>query len=127
MNTNNDELLKVLAEIRELLVPISVCHEEQYLEIQKRKRAEKRDTFRAMLTPIRREMYPLLFDPRRLSQVEIADEINTSQPTVSRFVNMLLEQDLIEPISDEDGSVVYRDKYDLISLCRTGGQGNEEN
>ena len=115
MSTDNDELLKVLDEIRNLLIPISTCFEEQYLEIQRQKMGEKYETFKAMLSPIRRKIFPLLFDRRRLSQVEIASEVNTSQPTVSRFISLLQEQDFIEPIKDEYGNTIsYRDKYGFI-------------
>ena len=115
MSVNNDELLDVAKEIRELLCRIYVCFEDQYLEIQRRKAGEKLQTFEALLTPVRRKIYPLLFDPRRLSQVEIADAVKTSQPTVSRFVSMLLDQDLIEQIEDEQG-IRYLDKYDFVKL-----------
>lgn len=116
MDTNNDELLKILTEIKELLIPISACFEDQYLEIQKIKLGEKLQAFEDMLTPIRRQIFPLLFDPNIPSQVDIAKKVNTSQPTVSRFVNMLLEQGYIEQIEDEVGNVTYKDKYNLVKL-----------
>ena len=123
MSTSNDELLKTLKEIRDLLIPISACFEDQYLEVQRQRRAEKQEDFRAILTPARREIYPLLFDPRRLSQAEIAGQVNTTQPTVSRFVNILLERGLIEQLEDEDGVTVYRDKYNLVELLRDMEEG----
>jgi DNA-binding MarR family transcriptional regulator len=116
MSVSNDELLSVIKEIRDILFRIYLCFEDQYLEIQKQKMGEKFEAFRAMLTPTRKRIYPLLFDPRHLSQVEIANEVNTSQPTVSRFVNALLAQDLIEEIKNEDRPITYRDKYDLVKL-----------
>jgi DNA-binding MarR family transcriptional regulator len=118
MSTSNDELLKTLKEIRDLLIPISACFEDQYLEVQRQRKAEKQEAFRALLTPTRREIYPLLFDPRRLSQVEIAEQGNTTQPTVSKFVNILLEQGLIEQVVDEDRVTVYRDKYNLLDVLQ---------
>jgi len=118
MNANDDELLKTVKEIRDLLIPISACFEDQYLEIQRQKLGEKIETFEAMLTPIRSEIFPLLFDPRRLSQVEIADEVNTSQPTVSRFVSILLKEDLIEQIEDNNGNILYQDKYNLVKMLQ---------
>jgi Fe2+ or Zn2+ uptake regulation protein len=118
MSISNDELLKILNEIRDLLIPISACFEDQYLEVQTQRRAQKQEAFRALLTTARREIYPLLFDPRRLSQVEIAEQVNIAQPTVSRFVNTLLERGLIEQLEDEDGVTVYQDKYNLLDVLQ---------
>lgn len=118
MSTSNDELLKILKEIHDLLIPISACFEDQYLEDQRQRRAEKHETFRAILTSARRKIYPLLFDPRRLSQVEIAKQVNITQPAVSKFVNTLLERGLIEQLEDEDGVTVYRDKYNLLDVLQ---------
>jgi len=113
MSTSNDELLEVLKEVRDTLSRIYTCFEDQYLEIQKQKAAKRREMFEDMLTSTRRNIYPLLFDPRRLSQAEIANEADTSQGTVSKFITALLDQDLIERIEDEEGNVTYRDKHDL--------------
>lgn len=118
MSTSNDELLKTLKEIRDLLIPISACFEDQYLEVQRQRKAEKQETFRAILTSARRKIYPLLFDPRRLSQVEIAKQVNITQPAVSQFVNTLLERGLIERLEDGDGVTVYRDKYNLLDVLQ---------
>jgi Fe2+ or Zn2+ uptake regulation protein len=108
MSTGNDELLEVAKEIRDLLSRIYVCFEDQYLDIQRQKAGEK-------LTPVRRKIYPLLFDSRHLSQVEIANAVNTSQPTVSRFVSLLIDQGIIEQVEDEHG-IKYVDKFDFIKL-----------
>ena len=116
MSTNNDELLQILREIHDILSRIYTCFEDQYLEIQKQKVGEKLETLENMLTPVRRRIYPLLFDTRRLSQTEIADKANTTQPTVSRFISVLLAEDLIRQSESEDGIVVYRNKYDLAKL-----------
>jgi DNA-binding MarR family transcriptional regulator len=116
MSTNDDELLEVAKEIRDILSRIYVCFEDQYLEIQRKKAGEKLKALEAILTtPARRKIYSLLFDPRNLSQTEIAKEVQVSQPTVSLFVKELLGQDLIEQVKGENGSV-YRDKYDLTKL-----------
>jgi predicted transcriptional regulator len=118
MNTSNDEVLAVLKEIRDILSRIYTCHEGDYVEIQRRKVREEWEALEDMLTPVRREIFPLLFDARRLSQVEIAAEANTSQPTVSRFISTLLDQGLIEQTKYEDGSIAYHDKYDLAPLLQ---------
>ena len=115
MSTDGDKLLEILTEIRNLLIPISVCFEDQYRQVQKR--IKKLETLKAILTPIRRKIYPLLFDSRHLSQAEIAQEAGTTQPTVSRFINTLLEENLIEH-SEEDGVAIYQDKYNLVELLQ---------
>jgi hypothetical protein len=116
MSANNDELLETAREIRDLLARIYACFEGQYLEIQKQKLGKRLEIFKAMLTPIRKKIYPLLFDPRHLSQVEIAKEASTSQPNVSKFVSALIDQDLIEQTKNSDGTITYHDKYDLVKL-----------
>lgn len=118
VDLNNREILEVLREIRELLIPISACFEDEYLEVQKQKLGEKLAAFEKLLTSTRRQIFPLLFDPRGLSQVDIAKEVNTSQPTVSRFVNTLLEQDMIDQDKNSDGNIVYKDKYNLLKLIQ---------
>jgi DNA-binding MarR family transcriptional regulator len=116
MPETNDELLTLVREIRNLLVPISACFEERFAEIQKQRWRPKREAFKAILTPTRRAIYPLLFDPRNLSQIEIAKELGISQPAVSRFVGMLQEQDLIDQSRDQAGKIAYIDKYNLVEL-----------
>jgi predicted transcriptional regulator len=115
MSTGNDELLEVAKEIRDLLSRIYVCFEDQYLDIQRQKAGEKLQAFEDLMTPVRRKIYPLLFDSRHLSQVEIANAVNTSQPTVSRFVSLLIDQGIIEQVEDEHG-IKYVDKFDFIKL-----------
>lgn len=118
MTAQNDEALALLTEIRDLLSRIYICFEGQYLEIQKQRVGEKLEIFEGLLSSTRRRIYPLLFDPRRLSQTEIASRANSTQPTVSKFVSALLDHDLIERIEDEEGNTAYRDKYDLMKLLR---------
>jgi hypothetical protein len=112
---DSDEILKILKEIRDLLVPISACFEEQFAEIQRERLGTKLKGLEALLTPIRLKICPLLFDPRNLTQTQIAEEANTTQPTVSRFINTLLEHGWIEP--DETGAAPYKDKFDLLRFC----------
>lgn len=116
MSTDSDELLRVLHEIRDLLVPISACFEDKYSAVQRR--AKKVEAFKATLTPVRRRIYPLLFDARHLSQVEIAEEIGITQPAVSQFVNKLLEQGFVERFNNEDGTTTYQDKYNLLDVLQ---------
>ena len=117
MSTKDDELLEVAKEIRDILSRIYVCFEDQYLEIQRTKMEEKLKALEAVLTTsARRKIYPLLFDHRALSQVEIAKEVQVSQPTVSNFVNLLLDQGFIEQTKNENGKATYHDKYDLAKL-----------
>lgn len=124
MSPSNDNVLEVLKEIRDILSRIYTCFEDEYVEIQRRKIGGKLEAFETVLTPDRREIYPLLFDTRQLSQREIADEVNVSQPTVSRFISALVDQELIDQIEHEGGSITYRDKYDLVTIfrIRTGGR-----
>lgn len=114
MSATNDELLGVLKEIRDTLSRIYTCFENQYLEIQKQR--EKLAILEDMLTPVRRRIYPLLFDRRQLSQTAIANEVGITQSAVSQFMSVLLAQDLIDRVEDEDSNVTYRDKYDLAEL-----------
>jgi len=114
MSATNDELLGVLKEIRDTLSRIYTCFENQYLEIQKQR--EKLAVLEDMLTPVRRKIYPLLFDRRQLSQTAIANEVGITQQSVSQFISLLLAQDLIDRVEDEDSNVTYRDKYDLAEL-----------
>jgi len=113
MNGLDQETLAMLMEIRDLLQPISACFEERYKEIQQQRLSAKQETFRGMLTDVRRKIFPLLLDPRNLPQVEIARLAKTSQPTVSRFVNILVEQDLITELKSDDGQTKYEDTYNL--------------
>lgn len=113
MTGSDEEILEVLKKVHDLLVPISACFEEQFAEIQRQRFGAKFEELAALLTPVRRAIFPLLFDSRHLSQVEIAKEANTTQPTVSRFVSELLEHGLIEQTKDETGTTVYEDKFGL--------------
>ena len=115
MGTENDELLKMLKEIRDLLIPISACSEEQYSAVWEQRRAEKLQALLAILTPARRKIYPLLFDSHRLSQGQIAEIVGANQSTVSVFVSRLLEESIIE-LTDDREEAVYQDKYCLSEL-----------
>jgi predicted XRE-type DNA-binding protein len=117
MDEPKGEVLEVLVEIRDTLNRIYACFEDEYLEIQKRKYGEKVKAFEAMLTDVRKKIFPLLFDQKQLSQGEIAKVVGISQPAVSQFVKLLIENDLIEQVDKAD-KIIYRDKYDLIKLIQ---------
>jgi predicted XRE-type DNA-binding protein len=117
MDEPKDEVLEVLVEIRDTLNRIYTCFEDEYLEIQKRKYGEKVKVFEAMLTDVRKKIFPLLFDQRHLSQVEIAQAVGITQSAVSKFVSSLIENDIIEQVEEAD-KIIYRDKYDLIKLLQ---------
>jgi predicted transcriptional regulator len=112
MEKSDNDNLQVLLEIRDTLNRIYICFEKEYLEIQKQKYEEKIKKFEEMLTDTRKKIFPLLFDQRHFSQVDIAKQVGASKQAVSLFVNLLLENDLIEQ-HKEAGQVIYRDKYDL--------------
>lgn len=116
MTQSNDDIRKLLKKIVQLLEPISACFEDEYRELQLQRTEAKLDQLKKMLTPTRRRIYALLFDPRRLSQQAIASEAGTSQPTVSRFVSALLERGLIEQAKDRNGNVVYEDTLGLSTM-----------
>lgn len=117
MTDSRDDILEALREIRDLLVPISAYFEKQYAEIQRQQSEEKLKELEALLTTDkRRNIFPLLLDPRHLSQAEIAKKAETTQPTVSRFIKALLERGLIEETEDETGTMIYEDKFNLRKL-----------
>jgi uncharacterized membrane protein len=119
MEEQNDEILKVLVEIRDTLNRIYTCFEDQYLEIQRNKYSEKVKKFKAMLAnkDARKKIFILLFSKNPLSQEEIAKAVGITQPTVSKFVKSLINNGLIEPYED-NGKTTYRDPYDLIKLAQ---------
>ena len=121
--SDENEVLEVLRKIHDLLVPISVCFEEQYREIQREQLGAKLEELESLLTTSkRRKIFPYLFDSRCLSQVDIAKEAETTQATVSRFISVLLERGFIEQTRSEMGAVTYVDKFDLHKLVEVGDE-----
>jgi Fe2+ or Zn2+ uptake regulation protein len=123
MSDSTREIVGLLEEIRDLLIPISASFEEQYREVQKQRRETKRKQLESLLTDARRSVYPLIFDARRLSQDAIAREANTTQPTVSRFLSALLEAELIKQREDQTGATVYEDTYRLMEFLEEDDAG----
>jgi hypothetical protein len=113
---DNPEILEVLEEIRNLLIPISYCFKEKYLEIRRDETRERLGALEELLTPVRRKIFPLLFAPEGVKQVELAKQAETNQPNVSRLISILLEQGFIEQVEDNDGNVVFKDIYGLREL-----------
>lgn len=107
MNIENEKVVSLLTEIRDLLVPISASFEKEYIGT----RIDELDSL--LSTETKRRIYALLFDNRKLSQTAIAKEAKTTQPTVSRLITSLLEASLIEKHTDENGQDFYQDKYNL--------------
>lgn len=115
--TTSEEILEVLRNIHDLLIPISACFEQQYEEIQRQQSGSKLKELEMLLTTSqRRRVFPLLFDTRPLSQVDIAKEAGTTQPTVSRLIRALLERGLIGQTRGQTGAVTYTDKFGLKRL-----------
>lgn len=115
----NNEILTVLKQIKELLVPISACFEDQYLKIQTQKAGEKLEALNKLLnSETRRQIFLLLFDRGGINQVEIAKKANTTQPTVSRLISTLLKEGLIELVKDGSGTTIYNDKHDLLRIIQ---------
>ncbi len=115
MNEPNSEILEVLVEIRDTLNRLFICFEDQYLEIEKRKNNEMENEFKNILTGNRKRIISLLFDKRHLSQAEIAQSVGVNKSTVSRFVNLLIENDYIEQ-STNGNKTIYKDKLGLQKL-----------
>lgn len=113
----NSEILIILEQIKELLIPISACYQDKYLEIQTQKAGERLEKLKSLLnTNTRRQIFLLLFDHEGINQGEVAKKANTTQPTVSRFISSLLEEGFIESVNDGSGKNIYRDKYNLLKL-----------
>jgi predicted transcriptional regulator len=59
----------------------------------------------------------LLFDERHLTQTKIAESIGITQQAISVFINLLIENDIIDQV-EEEGKVIYRDKYNFLELTK---------
>ncbi len=118
MNESGDlgEVVQLLREIRNLLLPVTDAFREQYEESQRRRElvAKKQSTLNVVAkTPARKEVFRLLFGSEYKTQGDIAEAVGVSQPAVSQFVRILYENDLIETYTDEMGTIRVRNKYDV--------------
>jgi DNA-binding MarR family transcriptional regulator len=107
MIESEESAIKLLAEIRELLIPIAAHFEQEYAGT-KRKQLEE-----LLSTETKQKIFLLLFNVQNLPQTEIAKLTNTTQPTVSRLITSLLDAELIGKGVDENGKDYYIDKYGL--------------
>lgn len=94
LEMSNDEVVKLLREVRELLIPISDAFRGEY---------EERLRILGLLEEVvstagRRRAYPLMNGVR--TQTEIAKKARVSAAMVSRFVPLLLEAELIDIVRD---------------------------
>jgi uncharacterized membrane protein len=103
------EVLAVLREIKALLEPVGQNARQQYVK-------EKRQLIRDVLTDNNKRIFPLLVDPRRLTQGRIADEAGVSQATVSRFISELKKRGLIVEEKDSNLNIRYIDHLQLLNL-----------
>ncbi len=118
MDTQNDGVLLVLNEIKNTLNKLFVCFEDDYNKIQEKKSSERKEKFLKMLEKDAfKEIFPLLFNKANYSQNEIAEKAKSSQPTVSRVINQLIEDEIIEQLNI-DGKTVYKDKFNYLKLIK---------
>lgn len=107
MSQYEEDVIKLLTDIRELLVPLYAHYEPEY------KGTKQKQLEEFLSTQTKQRIYSLLFDPRHLSQTDIAKEANTTQPSVSRLITALLEASLVQKDVDENGKDYYIDKIKL--------------
>ena len=115
MDDVNNEIVKHLIEIENLLSKIYICFEDEYKEKLSEKFKGKKELFDSLLTDARKKIYVLLFSKENYSQTDIATMVGTSPSTVSKFIKALLENQLIIE-RDVNGIVEYQDIYDFVSL-----------
>ncbi len=113
MVIQQNPVLDVLNEIKELLIPISAHFEAEYIGT-KQKQLES-----ILSTDVKKKIYSLLFDTRKLSQSDIAKEANTTQPSVSRLIASLLETKLIAKDKDEAGKEYFIEKFSFATQLET--------
>ncbi|HUT16234.1 MAG TPA: winged helix-turn-helix domain-containing protein [Anaerolineae bacterium] len=121
MEATNEDILALLREIRDLLVPISACFEQEYRRIARAKAEFAK--FKSFLTPKRRQIFELLVGPRRLTQAEIASEVGSSQPYVSQTVSALMERNWIE--EDEASQGTYNEVLPFTQMLEESQDATE--
>ncbi|EKE05535.1 MAG: hypothetical protein ACD_19C00230G0004 [uncultured bacterium] len=113
MIENENEILVVLQSIEDKLNRIYLCFENQYFDIQNQKNKEKLELFKSIITDNRKKIFPLIFDSHQLSQKEIADKVGVTRQAVGKFINQLIENDLIVQKTEAD-KTIYEDKFNLV-------------
>ncbi|MGA7195124.1 MAG: winged helix-turn-helix domain-containing protein [Anaerolineales bacterium] len=107
MRSYEEDVIKLLTEIKELLTPISAHYGPEYIGTKQKQLKE------FLATETKRKIFSLLFDPNNLSQTDIAKLADTTQPSVSRLIASLLEAGLIEKDIDENGKEYFIEKFKL--------------
>lgn len=120
MIENQDEMLTLLREIHDLLIPISESFKERFISLKGNKLMD------LLSTELKKRIFSLIVDPRNLSQIEIAKQAGTSQPSVSRLVTSLLEEELIEKRIDPSGKVYFVDRYVLLKRLEEKNERPDE-
>lgn len=103
------KIIRLLEEIRDLLIPVSDAFRPTYEERQKTMLL-----LQGIVSSREREKMYALMDGKR-SQAEIAKEAGVTQAAVSQFISTLVENDLVNIVRDGALKRPVR-KYDI----RTG-------
>lgn len=116
MGEVNEQIVELLREIRDLLIPISDEYRAGY---------EEREAIRGVIeeiidTPQRRRMYELMNGAR--TQMQISEGAGVAQGTVSRFISTLADNDLVDMVRVGAAERPAR-KYDIRTARGLGGQG----
>ncbi len=111
----NEEIIGLLAEIRDLLIPIS----DEFREAYEERRRKVRLLEGAVNTIQRRKMYMAMNGKK--TQTDIAQEVGVTQGTVSRFISALADQGLVDMVPFGATERPVR-KYDIATGRRIGGK-----
>lgn len=109
MTEFEQDVLRLLRDIKELLEPMALNARQQFLR-------EKRQLIKEMLTENNKKIFPLLVDSRRLTQDRIAKEAGVSQATVSRFISELKKRNLIVEEKDTNLNSRFIDQWHILDL-----------
>jgi hypothetical protein len=113
MQTFEQEILRLLEGIRDLLLPISDDYSAAYEERQSVRSA----ILDVVNTPERVRMYELMDGAR--TQVEIAERAGVTQGAVSRFINAARESGLVDMVQVGAAQRPAR-KYNIQTARRVG-------
>lgn len=111
----SEEIISLLAEIRDLLIPISDEFQGAYAERQRIARLLEE----VVNTVQRRKMYIAMNGKK--TQTDIAQEAGVTQAAVSRFMSALVDNGLVDmvPVGATERPVR---KYDIATGRRLGGE-----